>query len=156
MKRVKSALVWSMLSLFLLKTLKFLQLESYKFQKVKYAIKNNLLSKNQENLTLNLGKESSVQFSPLVVSNSLRPHESQHTRPPCPSPAPGTTSNSYPLSRWCHPTISSSVVPLSSCLQSFPEPGSFPMSQFFPSGSQSIGVSASNQSFQWIFRTDFL
>ena len=86
---------------------------------------------------------SSVQFSRSVMSNSLRPHEPQHTRPPCPSPTPGVHPNSCPLSWWCYPTISSSVVPFSSCLQSFPASGSFPMSQFFASGCQSIGVSAS-------------
>ena len=84
-----------------------------------------------------------VQFSHSVVSDSLQPHELQHTRPPCPSPTPGVYSNSHPLSRWCHPTISSSVIPFSSRLQSLPTSGSFPMSQFFPSGGQSIGVSAS-------------
>ena len=83
------------------------------------------------------------QFSHSVVSNSLRPHGLQHTSFPCPSPTPGARSNSRPLSQWCHPTISSSVVPFSSCLQSFPASGSFPMSQFFTSGSQSIRVSAS-------------
>ena len=86
---------------------------------------------------------SSVQFSCSVMSNSLRLHGLQHSRPPCPSPTPGVYSNSCPLSQWCHPTISSSVVPFSSCLQSFPASGSFPMSQFFTSGGQSIGVSAS-------------
>ena len=86
---------------------------------------------------------SSVQFSHSAVSDSLRPHESQHARPPCPSPTPGVNSNSYPLSRWCHPTISSSVVPFSSCPQSFSASGSFPMSQLFTSGGQSTGVSAS-------------
>jgi len=86
---------------------------------------------------------SSIQFSRSVVSDSLRPYGLQHTRLPCLSPAPRACSNSCPLSRWCHPTISSSVVPLSSCLQSFPASGSFPVSQFFPSGGQSIGVSAS-------------
>ena len=85
---------------------------------------------------------SSVQFSRLVMSDSLWPHELQHTRPPCPSPTPGAYSNSYPLSQWCHPTISSSVVPFSSCLQSFWASGSFQMSQYFLSDSQSIGVSA--------------
>ena len=83
------------------------------------------------------------QFSHLVVADSLRPHELQHARPPCPSPAPGVYSNSCPSSGWCHPTISSSVVPFSSHLQSFPALGSFQMSQFFASGGQSIGVSAS-------------
>ena len=84
-----------------------------------------------------------VQFSRSVVSNSLWPHGLQHTRPPCPSPTPRVYSNSCPLSRWCHPTISSFVVPFSSCPQSFPASGSFQMSQFFASGGQSIGVSAS-------------
>ena len=74
---------------------------------------------------------------------SLQPHGLQHTRLPCPSLSPGACSNSCPLSQWCHPTISSSVVPFSSCLQSSPTSGSFPMSQFFPSGGQSIGASAS-------------
>ena len=74
---------------------------------------------------------SSVQFSPSVVSDSLRPHESQHARPPCPSPTPGVHSNSCPLSQGCHPAISSSVVPFSSCPQSLPASESFPMSQFF-------------------------
>ena len=78
------------------------------------------------------------QFSHSVVSNSLRPHGLPHARLPCPSPTPGACSNSCPLSRWCHPTISSSVVPFSSCLQSFPASGSFPVSQFFASGGQSI------------------
>ena len=85
----------------------------------------------------------SVQFSLSVMSNSLRPHGLQHTRPPCPSPTPGVYPNSCPLSRWCHPTISSSVVPVSSYLQAFPASGSFPMSQLLASGGQSIGVSAS-------------
>ena len=85
---------------------------------------------------------SSVQFSPSVVSDSLRPHESQHARPPCPSPTPRVYPNSCPLSWWCHLAISSSVVPFSSCLQSFPELGSFQMSQVFTSGGQSIRVSA--------------
>ena len=84
---------------------------------------------------------SSVQFSHSVMSDSLRPHTLQHARLPCPSPTPGACSNSHPLSQWCHPTISSSVGPVSSCLQSFPASGSFPMSWFFTSGGQSIGVS---------------
>ena len=86
---------------------------------------------------------SSVQFSHSVVSDSLRPHEPQHARPPCPSPTPGVYPNSCSLSQWCHPTISSSVVPFTSCPQSFPASGSFQMSQLLASGSQSIGVSAS-------------
>ena len=83
---------------------------------------------------------SSVQFSCSVVSNSLRPNESQHARPPCPSPTPGVHSDSCPSSQWCHPAISSSVVPFSSCPQSLPASESFPMSQLFAWGGQSIGV----------------
>ena len=86
---------------------------------------------------------STVQFSCSVVSDSLRPHGLQHARPPCPSPTQGGYSNSCPLSWWCHPTIWSSIVPFSSHLQSLPASGSFLMSQFFASGSQSIGASAS-------------
>ena len=86
---------------------------------------------------------SSVQFSCSVLSDSLLPHGLQHARLACPSPTPGVYSNSCPFSRWCHPTISSSVIPFSSRLQSFPASGSFQMSQFFASGGQSIGVSAS-------------
>ena len=77
------------------------------------------------------------------MSDSLWPHKLQHARPPCPSPTPGACPNPCPLSQWCYPTISSSVIPFSSCPQSFPTSGSFPMSQLFASGSQSIGVSAS-------------
>ena len=86
---------------------------------------------------------SSAQFSCSVLSNSLQSHEPQHARPPCPSPTPGAYSNSCPSSRWCHPAISSSVVPFSSCPQSLPASGSFPMSQLIASDGQSIGVSAS-------------
>ena len=86
---------------------------------------------------------SSIQFSCLVMADSLEPHELQHARPPCPSPTPGIHPNSCPLSRWCHPAISSSVVPFSSCPQSFPASESLPMSQLFAWGGQSIGVSAS-------------
>ena len=84
-----------------------------------------------------------VQFSCSVVSDSLRPHRLQHIRPPCPSPAPGVHSNSCPLSQWCHPASSSSVLPFSSCPQSLPASGSFPVSQFFISDDQRIGASAS-------------
>ena len=91
----------------------------------------------------NLVGYSPVQFSHSVVSDSLWPHGPQHARPPCPSPTPGVYSNSGPLSRWCHPTISSSAVPFSSCLQYFPSSGSFQMSQLFASGGQNIRVSAS-------------
>ena len=86
---------------------------------------------------------SSVQFSHSVMSDSLQPHEPQHARPPCPSPTARVYPYPCPLSRWCHPTISSSVVPFSSCPQSFPASGSFQMSQLFASGGQSTGVSAS-------------
>ena len=87
--------------------------------------------------------QNSVQFSRSVVSDSLRPHEPQHARTPCSSPTPRVHPDPCPLSRWCHPTISSSVIPFSSCPQSFPPSGSFQMSQLFASGGQSIGVSAS-------------
>ena len=88
-------------------------------------------------------KHQSVQFSHSVMSNSLRPHGLQHARPPCPSPTPRVYSNSCALSQWCHQTISSSAIPFSSHLQSFPASRSFSMSQFFASGCQSIGISAS-------------
>ena len=89
--------------------------------------------------TIQYLKEVSVQFSRSVVSHSLRPHELQHARPPCPSPTPGVYLNSYPSSWWCHPAIWSSVVPFSSCPQSLLTSGSFPMSQLFAWGGQSIG-----------------
>ena len=99
----------------------------------------------------------SVQFRKSVVPNSLRPHGQQHARLPCPSPTPGVYSNSCPLSQWYQTNISSSVVPFSSRLQSSPASGSFPKSQFFASGSQSSEASElQHQSFQWVFRTDFL
>ena len=102
------------------------------------------------NLTL---KKGSVQFSCSVISDSLQPHGLQHARIPCPSPFPGVYSNSCPLSQWCHPTISSSVVPFSSLLQSFPASESFPRSQFFASGAKVLKFQLQHQSFQWIFRT---
>ena len=95
----------------------------------------------------------SVQFSRSVVSDSLRHHESQHARPPCPSPTPGVYPNPCPSSQWCHPTISSSVIPFSFRPQSFPASGSFPMSQLT---GQSTGVSVQHQSFQCTPRTDLL
>ena len=94
-------------------------------------------------LFFRLDRRSSVQFSCSVVSEYLWPHGLQHVRPPYPSPTPGVYSNTCTLSRWYYPTISSSVVPFSSCLQSFPGSGSFPMRQFFASGGQTIGVSPS-------------
>ena len=93
--------------------------------------------------TVIFNRSSSVQFSHSVMSNSLWPHEPQHTKPPRPSPTPGVHPNPCPLSQWCHPTISSSVIPFSSCPQSFPASGSFPTSQFFASGGKNFGVSAS-------------
>ena len=89
------------------------------------------------------GNLNSVQFSCSVISDFLQPHELQHTRPACPSPTPRVYSNSCPSSGWCHPAILSSVIPFSSCPQSLPAPGSFPMSQLFTWNDQSIGVSAS-------------
>ena len=94
-------------------------------------------------LIIKLTRMISCQFSSAQLCPTLRPHGLQHTRLPCLSPTPGVRSNSCPVSRWCHPTISSSVVPFSSHLQSFPESGSFQMSQFFTWGGQSLGVSAS-------------
>ena len=106
------------------------------------------------------GSTSISQFSHPVVYDSLWSHEPQHARPPCPSPTPGVYPNSCPLSRWYHPTILSSVIPFSSCPQSFPASGSFPMSQLFASGGQSIGVSASTSvlpvNIQNSFRMDWL
>ena len=105
---------------------------------------------------------SSVQFSRSVVSDSLRPREPQHTRPPCPSPTPRVYPNSCPLSQWCHAIISPSAVPFSSCLHSFPASGSFQMSQLFTSGDQSTGsfsfnISPSNEHPGLIsFRMDWL
>ena len=96
----------------------------------------------QSAFSLKLYQFSSVQFSSSVLSDSLPPHKSQHARPPCPSPTPGVHSNSHPLSRWCHPAVSSSVVPFSSCPQSLPASESFLMSQLFTWGGQSTGASA--------------
>ena len=96
---------------------------------------------------------SSVQFSCSLVSDSLRPHGLQHARLLCPSPTPRVYSNSCPSSQWCHPTISSSVIPFSSCPQSFPASGSFQMSWFFTSGGQSMEFQLHHQSFWWTLRT---
>ena len=105
-------------------------------------------------------RKTSVQFNCSVVSDSLQPHGLQHARPPCPSPTPGVHSDSRSSSQWCHPTISSSVVPFASHLKSFSASESFPMSQFFTSGGQSIGVSASTSvlpmNTQDSFRMDWL
>ena len=101
------------------------------------------------------GQLPSVQLSRSVVSDSLRLHGLQHIRLCCPSPAPRACSNSCPSTQWSHPTILATTVPFSSCFQSCPASGSFPMNQFFASGGQSVGVSASASVLQWIFRTDF-
>ena len=105
---------------------------------------------------LNLNYILNEQFSCSVIPDSLWPHGLQHARLPYPSLSPRICSNSCPLSWWCHPTISSSVVPFSSCLQSFPASGSFPMSQFFESGGQNIGVSASASVLPMNIQTDFI
>ena len=97
----------------------------------------------QEDSTCHKATKASVQFSCSVMFDSLQPHGLQHTRLPCPSPTPGACSNSCPLSQWCHPIISPTVVPFSPCLQSSPASGSFPACQFFTSGDQSTGVSVS-------------
>jgi len=119
------------------------------------GVRHNLATKQQQKHPISVTTEHwvgfpvlymgfhSVQFSCSVMSNSLWPHGLQHARPPWPSPTPGVYSNSCPLSQWCHPTIVSSVIPFSSCPQSLPASGSFPMSQLFVSGGQSIGVPAS-------------
>ena len=104
---------------------------------------NSCIKTHRVKETLQAQPVSSVQFSHSVMSDSLSPHELQHTRPPCLSPTPGAYPNSCPLSRWCYPTISPSVVPFSSCLQSFPASRAFQMNQLFTSGGQRIGVSAS-------------
>ena len=111
--------------------------------RVKWAVGPCALGMKENRWEFLRAQFSSVQFSHSVVSDSLRPHELQHARPPCPSPTPGVHPNPCPLCRWCHPTISSSVIPFSSCPQSFPASGCFQMSQVFASGGQSIGVSAS-------------
>ena len=113
---------------------------------IKNSLKSIKLLKMSAKLTNILPcppRRSSVQFSRSVVSDSLQPHESQHTRPPCPSPNPGVHSDSRPSSQWCNPAISSSVIPFSSCPQSLPASESFPMSHLFAWGGQSIGASAS-------------
>ena len=107
-----------------------------------FTIKKNSTNLEIEGNDIKITKFSSVQFSRSVVSDSLQPHESQHTRPPCPSPTPRVHSNSCPSSQWCHPAISSSVVPFSSCPQSLPVSESLPMSQLLVRGGQSTGVSA--------------
>ena len=112
-----------------------------KLQSLSYGKRNELVEKPGRE-QLDTRQFHSVQFSRSVMSGSLQPHALQHARPPCPSPSPRVHSNTCPSSRWCHPAISSSVVPFSSCPQSLPATESFPMSQLFAWGGQSIGVSA--------------
>ena len=123
------------------------------------AIKDEKISLATQSSNFPLLFKTSVQFSRSVVSGSLPPRELQHARCSCPSPTPGVHSNLCPLSRWCHPTISSSVVPFSSCPQSFPASGSFPVTQLFASGGQSTGfsfnISPSNEG-PISFRMDWL
>ena len=127
-----------------MKFIKFLK-DSFSFyMKTKLTILSTL--KIQFHCLLASILTSSVQFSRSVMFNSLQPHESQHTRPPCPSPTPGVHPNPCPLSRWCHPAISSSVIPFSSCPQSLPASESFPMSQLFTWGGQSFSIIPSKES----------
>ena len=119
-------------------------------EQVEFEIKNMILC------TLLSLKVKSVQFSHSVMSNSLQPRGLQHARSPCPSSTPGVYSSSCPLSWWCHLTISFSVVPFSSCLQSFPASGSFQMSQFLASVAEVLEFQLQHQSFQWVSRVDFL
>ena len=107
------------------------------------TFKNKLFVPSLTSCVLNNSSADSVQFSCSVVSDSLQRHELQQVSPPCPSPTPGVHSNSCAASWWCHPAISPSIVPFSFCPQSLPESGSFPISQLFPWGGQTIGVSAS-------------
>ena len=104
------------------------------FRAMQHNVRNSIFKVRNKN------HQSVSQFSCSVMSNSLWPHEPQHARPPCPSPTVGVYPNSCPLGRWCHPTISSSVVPFASCPQFFPASGSLQMSQLFASGGQSIGI----------------
>ena len=119
---------------------------TYHFPATYHFLSNSDGRKTTETLEKNRNT-TSVQFSHSVMSDSLRPHEPQHARPSCPSPTPRVYSNPCPLSQWCHPTISSSVVPFSSCPQSFQASGSFQMSQLFESDGESTGVSASTSVF---------
>ena len=105
--------------------------------------RREIIKQVRTNMAINEGKNNPVQFSHSVTSDSLQSHEPHYVTPPCPSPTPRVHPNPCPFCQWCHPTISSSVVPFSSCLQSFPASGSFQMSQLSTSGGQSVGVSAS-------------
>ena len=116
-------------------------MDCYRWQIKIIHLHMNYRKSSWNSLKEKLGKAGIVQFSHSVVSDSLQPHESQHARPPCPSPSPGVHSDSRPLSPWCHPAISSSVVPFYLCPQSLPASESFPMSQLFAWGGQSTGAS---------------
>ena len=128
-------------------------------ENIKHKITKLLEGKKKENLeNQGLGWMfcSSVQFGHSVVSNCLRPHESQHTRPPCPSPTPGVHSNSYPLSQWCHPTISPSVVPFSSCFNLSQHQGLFKWVSSSHQVAKVLEFQLQHQSFQWTPRTNLL
>ena len=133
---VWSSVVWSISMVTLLYLQNFFILQNWNCEPIKQQLPLSLCSISWRSIGL------SVQFSCSVVSDSLWPHESQHARPPCPSPAPRVHSNSRLSSQWCHLAISSSLVPFSSCPKSLPASGSFPMSQLFAWGGQSTGVSA--------------
>ena len=125
--------------------------------KITHIARLNFCFKHIKLNIVNSNSVSSVQFSHSVVSYSLRPHGLPYTRPPCPSPTPGVYSNSCPLSQWCHPTILSSVLPFSSCLQSFPTSGSFQMSEWPKYWSYSFNINPSNEYLGLIsFRIDWL
>ena len=121
-----------------------------------FSVSSSWSSESQSHLWVINYVFCSVKFSHSVVSHSLQPHGLHYARPPCPSSTPRVYSNSGPLSRRCHSTISPLVILFSSCLQSFPASGSFQMRQFFASGSQVFKFQLQHQSFQWILRTDFL
>ena len=128
-----------------------------KFSEFVFCLRQHVkktIPKVNKQMILNL--KLSVQFSCSVVSDSLRPHEPQHARPPCPSPTLGVYPNPCPLNQWCHPTISSSVSPFSFHLQSLPASGSFQTSQFLTSGGQVSEFQLQHQSFQWTPRTELL
>ena len=153
-KEPELRIIWRINEVFIFKT------EYHSHQREQYNRNNTKLSFYQEAdaevLIMHPNEFSSVQFSHSVMSNSLQPHGLQHARLPCLSPSPRVPSHLCPSSQWCHPNISSSVVPFSSCHQSFPASGSFPMSPFFTSGGKSLAFQPQHQSFQWIFRTDLL
>ena len=148
MRKILLELLWGLNEIKYLIRIQFLRYSRYFTYKLIHSYKLQFFSAKR---TPQLSPD---QFSHSVVPDSLWPHGVQQARPPCPSPTPGVYPNSCPLSWWCHPTISSFVIPFSSHSQSFPASGSFQMSQFFASGGQIPELQ--HQSFQWIFRIDFL